>query len=164
MDIEATLTEWEDGCDLVISADAPVDRATVWNYVTDPQQATHWFAPWSRDADILTFDFDGEKLTGEIIGCEDQRFFLLELPFGRVGLSVSDSGGDQHLGTAQGATRVTVTHTFAAYEEAAHAVPEIGPVWDTHVRALLTELGVKNADIDEDSQARKYTNLAVEGM
>lgn len=156
MDIEATLTEWEDGCDLVISADAPVDRATVWNYVTDPRQATHWFAPWSREADILTFDFDGEALAGEIIGCEDQRFFLLELPFGRVGLSVSGEKPDS--------TRITVTQTFAIYEEAAHAVPEIGPVWDTHLRALLTELGVKNVDIDEDSQARKYANLTVEDL
>ena len=156
MDIEATLTEWEDGCDLVISADAPVDRATVWNYVTNPETASQWFAPWSRDDDVVTFDFDGEALAGEIIGCEDQRFFLLELPFGRVGLSVSGEQPDS--------TRITVTQTFATYEEAAHAVPEIGPVWDTHLRALLTELGVKNVDIDEDSQARKYANLAVEDL
>lgn len=154
MDIEATLTEWEDGCDLVISAVAPVDRATVWSYVTDPDSASQWFAPWSRDDDVVTFDFDGEQLTGEIIGSEDERFFLLELPFGRVGLSVSEQTSDS--------TRLTVTHTFATYEEAAHTVPEIGPAWDTHLRALLTELGVKNVDIDEDSQARKYANLTVE--
>lgn len=156
--LSATLTEWEDGCDLLISAIAPASREDVWNYLVDPTTADNWFAPWTRDGDVLTFDFDGEQLVGDIIGCETNHFLLLELPFGRVGVSLKDVDDAE----AVAATRVSVTHTCANFEEAQEVVPEIGPVWDTHLRALLAELGATDTDIDEQTQAHMYERLTAE--
>lgn len=167
--VDATLTQWEDGCDLLISGTAPADKARVWGYLTDPNCAADWFAPWTLDGDAITFEWEDGGLAGEVIGCEPGEYVLVELPFGRVGISLREDGqvsgvgeeddlGDGGAGAAS--TRISLTHTFETLEQAAEALADLGPVWDTHLRMLLAELGATDTEVDEASQAATYLALA----
>lgn len=174
--IDASLTVWESGTDLVIDTEVDVPPAEVWRRIADSDECAEWFAPFTRvdegrvrfrlddaeDPEEGTVDAgsagadpeDGGSLEAEVLSCEEDSHVLLEFAaLGRLGISLrpTDDG-----------TRISLTCTFASSEEAAEILPEVGPVWETHLRLLREAVGAGASDVPESELTARYEQLAAE--
>ena len=59
---------------------------------------------------------------------------------------------------------MTAAHTYASDEEAAQLIPQVGPVWDTHLRLLAGTFADTDLTESESEAAlyARYTQLAVD--
>ncbi|OFS26847.1 hypothetical protein [Brevibacterium sp. HMSC07C04] len=175
--ISASITHWEDGTDLVLSTTISADIHTVWKRVTSPMECALWFAPFrpvqGEDADQgegtsavseasdvteIEFDFEGSPLNAHVLSCVEDEHVLVELGgLGRISLRLT-----QALAGQPGVT-VTAAHTYASDAEAAQLIPQVGPVWDTHLRLLAGTFGDADLTASESEAAlyARYTELAV---
>lgn len=190
--ISASITQWEDGTDLVLETAISADLHTVWKRITSPMECALWFAPFhpvqdedadqgegtseagaeageevSDEAGAIEFDFEGSPLTAHVLSCVEDDHVLVELGgLGRISVRMSEAAPGQP-GEQPGdhpSVTVTVAHTYASDEEAAQLIPQVGPVWDTHLRLLADTFA--EADLTEsESEAAlyaRYTQLAVD--
>lgn len=188
--ISATITQWEDGTDLVLETAISADLHTVWKRITSPMECALWFAPFhpvqDEDADqgegtsgageaagdeaggtsvvsAIEFDFEGSPLTAHVLSCVEDDHVLVELGgLGRISVRLSEAATGQP-GDHPSVT-VTVAHTYASDEEAAQLIPQVGPVWDTHLRLLAGTFADTDLTESESEAAlyARYTQLAVD--
>ena len=189
--ISASITQWEDGTDLVLETAISADLHTVWKRITSPMECALWFAPFhpvqdedayqgegtseagaeaskevSAEAGAIEFDFEGSPLTTHVLSCVEDDHVLVELGgLGRISVRLSQAAPDQPGEQPSDHPSVTVTaaHTYGSDEEAAQLIPQVGPVWDTHLRLLAGTFA--DTDLTEsESEAglyARYTQLAV---
>lgn len=96
------------------------------------------------------------SLEAEVLSCEEDSHVLLEFAaLGRLGISLrpTDDG-----------TRISLTCTFASSEEAAEILPEVGPVWETHLRLLREAVGAGASDVPESELTARYERLAAQAQ
>ncbi len=190
--ISASITQWEDGTDLVLETAISADLHTVWKRITSPMECALWFAPFhpvqDEDADqgegaseasgasevsdgaeasAIEFDFEGSPLTAHVLSCVEDDHVLVELGgLGRISLRLSESapGQPSEHPTEQPSVTVTAAHTYASDEEAAQLIPQVGPVWDTHLRLLVGTFAAADLTESESEAAlyARYTQLAVD--
>src|SRR5699024_1160304 len=139
--VDASVTEWEDGIDLVLDTQVPLPPTQVWPYVTRSELLENWFVGYQADtgaADIL-LELDDQPVPAHVLSVTapaedtDTAHVLLEVDgIGRLGLTLAplthgeDGGGantsdmqDAVTGGAEGAgpavvgTRITLAHTIA---------------------------------------------------
>ena len=182
--ISASITQWEDGTDLVLETAISADLHTVWKRITSPMECALWFAPFhpvqDEDADqgegtseageatgdeasAIEFDFEGSPLTAHVLSCVEDEHVLVELGgLGRISVRLSEAAPGQP-GDHPSVT-VTVAHTYASDEEAAQLIPQVGPVWDTHLRLLAGTFADTDLTESESEAAlyARYTQLAVD--
>lgn len=186
--ISATITQWEDGTDLVLETAISADLHTVWKRITSPMECALWFAPFhpvqdddadqgegtseageaageevSDEASAIEFDFEGSPLTAHVLSCVEDEHVLVELGgLGRISVRLSEAAPGQP-GDHPSVT-VTVAHTYASDEEAAQLIPQVGPVWDTHLRLLAGTFADTDLTESESEAAlyARYTQLAVD--
>lgn len=196
--ISASITQWEDGTDLVLETAISADLHTVWKRITSPMECALWFAPFhpvqDEDADrgegtseasgaaevsdgaeaggasdisAIEFDFEGSPLTAHVLSCVEDDHVLVELGgLGRISVRLSEAAPGQP-GEQPGdhpSVTVTVAHTYASDEEAAQLIPQVGPVWDTHLRLLAGTFADADLTGSESEAAlyARYTQLAVD--
>lgn len=187
--IDASLISWESGTDLVLDTVVSAGPSEVWRVIAHPEACEEWFAPFtligddrvrfslgdddpesgdddpesgddgldSGDNDALGADdaadgADRGDLEAEILDWAEDSHVLLEFAaLGRLGISLrpGDAG-----------TRVTLTCTFDTAAEAAEILPEVGPVWDTHLRLLREAVGEPPSDVPEGELTGRYERLA----
>lgn len=191
--ISASITQWEDGTDLVLKTAISADLHTVWKRITSPMECALWFGPFhpvqdedadqgegaseasgtseageaaseelSEEASAIEFDFEGSPLTAHVLSCVEDDHVLVELGgLGRISLRLSESAPGQP--GQQPSVTVTAAHTYASDEEAAQLIPQVGPVWDTHLRLLVGTFGAADVTESESEAAlyARYTQLAV---
>lgn len=196
--ISASITQWEDGTDLVLETAISADLHTVWKRITSPMECALWFAPFhpvqDEDADqggsaseasgaaeageqaseaaggevsAIEFDFEGSPLTAHVLSCVEDDHVLVELGgLGRISLRLSESAPGQAGAQPSDHPSVTVTaaHTYGSDEEAAQLIPQVGPVWDTHLRLLVGTFAAADLTESESEAAlyARYTQLAVD--
>lgn len=192
--IDASLIAWESGTDLVIDTEVEATPDQVWRRIVESDECAQWFAPFTRVGDDrVRFHLDdgeeaagegaagegagegaaagaagaGEDLAGadpeadgsleaEVLSCEEDSHVLLEFAaLGRLGISLRpiDVG-----------TRISLTCTFASSEEAAEILPEVGPVWETHLRLLREAVGAGASDVPESELTARYERLAAQAQ
>ena len=190
--ISASITQWEDGTDLVLETAISADLHTVWKRITSPMECALWFAPFhpvqdedadrgegtseagaeageevSAEAGAIEFDFEGSPLTAHVLSCVEDDHVLVELGgLGRISVRLSEAAPGQP-GEQPGdhpSVTVTVAHTYASDEEAAQLIPQVGPVWDTHLRLLAGTFADTDLTESESEAAlyARYTQLAVD--
>lgn len=190
--ISASITQWEDGTDLVLETAIGADLHTVWKRITSPMECALWFAPFhpvqdddagqgegtseageaagevaGDEASAIEFDFEGSPLTAHVLSCVEDDHVLVELGgLGRISVSLSEAAPGQ-FGEQPGdhpSVTVTVAHTYASDEEAAQLIPQVGPVWDTHLRLLAGTFADTDLTESESEAAlyARYTQLAVD--
>lgn len=198
--ISASITQWEDGTDLVLETAISADLHTVWKRITSPMECALWFAPFhpvqdgdadqgegasegadapeasgtseageelSEEVSAIEFDFEGSPLTAHVLSCVEDDHVLVELGgLGRISLRLSESapGQPSEHPTEQPSVTVTAAHTYASDEEAAQLIPQVGPVWDTHLRLLVGTFAAADLTESESEAAlyARYTQLAVD--
>ncbi|MYM18687.1 hypothetical protein GSY69_01505 [Brevibacterium sp. 5221] len=162
--VNATVTGWEHGTDLVIDTRVDTDPQRIWSYVADPQRCARWFAPWRRaDEDTVELELDDEVLVAHILACEPDSHVLFDTArLGRLGLTLTPVADPQPGGPAE--TRIALAHTFPSVHDAADAIAQVGPVWETHLRMLCDALGQPRADISEGELYARYARLAADGL
>ena len=196
--ISASITQWEDGTDLVLETAISADLHTVWKRITSPMECALWFAPFhpvqdddadqgegtseasgaaevsdgaeaggASDVSAIEFDFEGSPLTAHVLSCVEDDHVLVELGgLGRISVRLSEAAPGQP-GEQPGdhpSVTVTVAHTYASDEEAAQLIPQVGPVWDTHLRLLAGTFADTDLTESESEAAlyARYTQLAVD--
>lgn len=180
--IDASLISWESGTDLVLDTVVSAGPSEVWQVIAHPEACEEWFAPFTLigedrvrfslgdddpesgdddpesggddalDDDAVAEGADRGDLEAEILDCAEDSHVLLEFAaLGRLGISLrpGDAG-----------TRVTLTCTFDTAAEAAEILPEVGPVWDTHLRLLREAVGEPPSDVPEGELTGRYERLA----
>lgn len=164
--VTATLRDWEDGTDLVLSTRVPAPVQRAWQTITDPAGSDQWFAPWQpaagagcddreagRAPSTIAFVFDEGTMEAQVLAAQPEHHVLLEITgLGRVGISLEPSQSSQ--------THLIVTHTFETPDAARAAVPEIGPVWHTHLSMLAALLGAPARPPSESELAAYYDQVA----
>lgn len=170
--ISATITQWEDGTDLVLDTHISADLHTVWKRIASPMECALWFAPFhpvedseeeradgtaeAEGASEIDFDFDGSPLRAQVLSCAEDDHVLIELGgLGRISVRLTDDDG----------VTVTVAHTYANDAEAAQLIPQVGPVWDTHLRLLaqtFEDEQFAEAETEEQLYARYEELVAAE--
>lgn len=184
--ISASITQWEDGTDLVLETAISADLHTVWKRITSPMECALWFAPFhplqdddadqgegtseaggASDVSAIEFDFEGSPLTAHVLSCVEDDHVLMELGgLGRISVRLSEAAPDQPGEQPSDHPSVTVTaaHTYGSDEEAAQLIPQVGPVWDTHLRLLAGTFADTDLTESESEAAlyARYTQLAVD--
>ncbi|WP_295686614.1 hypothetical protein [uncultured Brevibacterium sp.] len=98
----------------------------------------------------------GGSLEAEVLSCEEDSHVLLEFAaLGRLGISLQPTNDG---------TRISLTCTFATAEEAAEILPEVGPVWETHLRLLREAVGAGASDVPESELTARYEQLAAQAQ
>lgn len=139
--VDASVTEWEDGIDLVLDTQVALPPTQVWPYVTRSELLENWFVGYQADtgaADIL-LELDDQPVPAHVLSVSapeedaDTAHVLLEVDgIGRLGLTLvpltnGDEGADAHTSDMQDAatgdaettapavvgTRITLAHTIA---------------------------------------------------
>lgn len=194
--ISASITQWEDGTDLVLETAISADLHAVWKRITSPMECALWFAPFhpvqDEDADqgegaseagaevsdgaeaggtsdvtAIEFDFEGSPLTAHVLSCVEDDHVLVELGgLGRISVRLSEGAPGQpgEQPSDHPSVIVTAAHTYASDEEAAQLIPQVGPVWDTHLRLLAGTFADTDLTESESEAAlyARYTQLAVD--
>ena len=164
--ITATFAEWEDGFDLILAAATSQPLTSVWRHVTESANTAHWCAPWrytDKPTGMIDLGFDDGTLAAQIVSCEEAHHVLLDIAgLGAIGISLRPLGEDAEYGDdpAQAGTEIAFTHTFESAAAARAAIPEVGPVWETHLRLLLDSLGEELTDAAESEINSRYEVLA----
>ena|SRR5699024_1805680 len=186
--VDASLTEWEDGIDLVLDTRVSLLPTQVWPHVTRSELLEDWFVGYSTDdgrEDIL-LELDDQPVPAQVLSVsapqadDDEAHVLLDIDgIGRLGLTLRPLTDDEKQPTAAGGdadtapaqvvgTRLTLSHTLAdrGIDRAvvAQVITRVGPVWETHLRLLAGTLTQSPGayDVPESQLTLRYERLAEE--
>lgn len=171
--VDASVTEWEDGIDLVLDTKVALPPTQVWPYVTRSELLEDWFVGYQADsgaADIL-LELDDQPVPAHVLSVSapeddtDNAHVLLEIDgIGRLGLTLVPLPN----GAEAAGTRITLAHTIADrgidHDILAQAITQVGPVWETHLRLLAGTLTDSPGayDVPESQMTTRYEALAEE--
>lgn len=171
--VDASVTEWEDGIDLVLDTQVDLPPTQVWPYVTRSELLEDWFVGYqsgSGAADIL-LELDDQPVPAHVLSVSapqedtDSAHVLLEVDgIGRLGLTLVPLPNDSEVVS----TRITLSHTIADrgidHDVLAQAISQVGPVWETHLRLLAGTLTDSPGayDVPESQMTTRYEALAEE--
>lgn len=187
--VDASLTEWEDGIDLVLDTQVTLPPTQVWPHVTRSELLKDWFVGYTRDpgtTDIL-LDLDDQPVPAHVLSVspphadDDDGHVLLDIDgIGRLGLSLTPTTAEDDSAEAAPTdldgspdarvtgTRLTLSHTIADrgidHAILAQVITQVGPVWETHLRLLAGTLTRSPGayDVPEEQMTRRYEALAQE--
>ncbi len=171
--VDASVTEWEDGIDLVLDTQVALPPTQVWPYLTRSELLEDWFVGYQSDpgaADIL-LELDDQPVPAHVLSVsapeadDDTAHVLLEVDgIGRLGLSLAPLPQEEQVT----GTRITLAHTIADrgidHDILAQAIAQVGPVWETHLRLLAGALTDSPGayDVPESQMTTRYEALAEE--
>lgn len=190
--VDASLTEWEDGIDLVLDTRVSLPPTQVWPHVTRSELLEDWFVGYtaSDGPDDILLELDDQPAPAQVLSVsapqadDDEAHVLLDIDgIGRLGLTLKpltngeDAGPDGRAGPSDAAdsaaspvvgTRLTLSHTIADrgidHAVLAQVIPQVGPVWETHLRLLAGKLTQSPGayDVPESQLTIRYERLAEE--
>jgi hypothetical protein len=168
--VDVSLTEWEDGIDLILDTRVALPPTQVWPYVTRSELVESWFVAYSAGEgdDEIVLELDDQPAPAHILSIEapetdaDPAHLLLDITsIGRLGLTLTPVDGDEgdadlpappaiagttadETGAPIIATRITLAHTLADpgidHAVLSQVISQVGPVWETHLRLLAGAL------------------------
>lgn len=169
--VDASLTEWEDGIDLVLDTRVSLPPTQVWPHVTRSELLEDWFVGYTTNegqSDIL-LELDDQPVSAQVLSVsspqadDDEAHVLLDIDgIGRLGLTLHP------LTNGEGGTRITLSHTIADrgidHAVLAQVITQVGPVWETHLRLLAGALTQSPGvyDVPESQLTNRYERLAEE--
>lgn len=188
--VDVSLTDWEDGIDLVLDTRVDVPPTQVWPHLVRSELLEGWFVGYAPgdDEDQVVLEMDDEPVPAHVLslaapeGDDDTAHVLVDIDgVGRLGVTLTpvladgaggshgshdaadDTGGDAE--PAVVGTRIRVSHTLAEPgtdpEVLAQVIPQVGPVWETHLRMLAAALTAQPGayDVPESQMTRRYEQL-----
>lgn len=101
--VDVSLTEWEDGIDLILDTRVALPPTQVWPYVTRSELVEAWFVSYSAGEgdDEIVLELDDQPAPAHILSIEapetdaDPAHLLLDITgIGRLGLTLRPVDGD----------------------------------------------------------------------
>lgn len=101
--VDVSLTEWEDGIDLILDTRVALPPTQVWPYVTRSELVESWFVSYSAGEgdDEIVLELDDQPAPAHILSIEapetdaDPAHLLLDITgIGRLGLTLRPVDGD----------------------------------------------------------------------
>lgn len=102
--VDVSLTEWEDGIDLILDTRVALPPTQVWPYVTRSELVEAWFVSYSAGEgdDEIVLELDDQPAPAHILSIEapetdeDPAHLLLDITgIGRLGLTLTPVDGDE---------------------------------------------------------------------
>ena len=102
--VDVSLTEWEDGIDLILDTRVALPPTQVWPHVTRSQLVEAWFVAYSAGEgdDQIVLELDDQPAAAHILSIEapqtdaDPAHLLLDITgIGRLGLTLTPVDGDE---------------------------------------------------------------------
>ena len=102
--VDVSLTEWEDGIDLILDTRVALPPTQVWPYVTRSELVESWFVAYSAGEgdDEIVLELDDQPAAAHILSIEapqtdaDPAHLLLDITgIGRLGLTLTPVDGDE---------------------------------------------------------------------
>lgn len=102
--VDVSLTEWEDGIDLILDTRVALPPTQVWPYVTRSELVEAWFVSYSAGEgdDEIVLELDDQPAAAHILSIEapqtdaDPAHLLLDITgIGRLGLTLTPVDGDE---------------------------------------------------------------------
>lgn len=194
--VDVSLTEWEDGIDLILDTRVPLPPMQVWPHVTHSELVEAWFVAYSsgEHEDQIVLELDDQPVTAHVLSVEaphsdeDTAHILLDIDgIGRLGLTLTPDPADAEEGSGrpggtgrtdgtdpatadsgQIGTRIVLSHTIADpgvdHALLAQVIPQVGPVWETHLRLLAGTLTRSPGayDVPEELLTDRYEQIVRE--
>lgn len=121
--VDASLTEWEDGIDLVLDTRVSLLPTEVWPHVTRSELLEDWFVGYttSDGPDDILLKLDDQPVPAQVLSVsapqadDDEAHVLLDIDgIGRLGLTLRPLTGDDAEWTEHAATAGTADPTDSA--------------------------------------------------